>query len=323
MKYLFLSLLILAEFTSFSQKLISLSLQSPPATAGIFGEGSISTFMNERDFALSPDGKEIYFTISTPKSTLQTIVYCKKLREGEWSTPEVTSFAGNFSDLEPAFSADGETLYFSSNRPIEGKETKDFDIWRVKRVGNGWGKPENLGFPINTKADEFYPSIAKNGNLYFTAQYAVGIGKEDIYVASFVNGQYQKPVVLDSAINSKMYEFNAFVSPNEDYILFTSYGRKDDSGGGDLYISLKDKNGNWKAAINLKDLNSAQLDYCPFVSGDGKTLFFTSERHQLPTSFPSESATYRSIKQSYDLPLNGTGNVYWVDFSMIKRQLQE
>ncbi|MBI3221277.1 MAG: PD40 domain-containing protein [Bacteroidetes bacterium] len=323
MKYHFLFVLILIGQTSFSQKTISLSLQSPPATPRLFAEGSISTPINERDFALSPDGKEIYFTISTPKSTLQTIVYCKKLKEGEWTSPEVTSFAGKFSDLEPAFSADGQTLYFSSNRPIEGNETKDFDIWRVKREGNAWGKPENLGMLINTKADEFYPSIAKSGNLYFTAQYNGSVGKEDIYVASFMNGQYQKPVVMDTAINSKMYEFNAFVSPDEDYILFTSYGRKDDSGGGDLYMSVKDKNASWKAAVNLKDLNSAQLDYCPFVSADGKVLFFTSERHQLPTSFPSAKATYQSIRESYSRPLNGVGNIYWVDFVSIISRLRK
>jgi Tol biopolymer transport system component len=204
MKYQYLVLLILVGQISFSQKAISLSLKLPPATPCIFAEGSISTAINERDFALSPDGKEIYFTISTPKSTLQTIVYCKKLKEGEWTPPEVTSFAGKFSDLEPAFSSDGQTLYFSSNRPIEGNESKDFDIWRVKREGNAWGKPENLGVLINTKADEFYPSITKGGNLYFTAQYNDGVGKEDIYVAPCVNGLYQKPVVLDTAINSKI-----------------------------------------------------------------------------------------------------------------------
>lgn len=192
----------------------------------MFGEGLISTVINERDFALSPDGRELYYTISTPKSTFQTIVVSRKINENEWTKPEVVSFAGEFSDLEPALSADGNTLYFSSNRPLTGSKPKDFDIWKVTRSGKEWGKPENIGAIINTDGDEFYPSIAKNGNLYFTAAYPGGIGKEDIYLSKLTGSSYQNPSVLDTAVNSQSYEFNAFVSPLEDYILFTSYGRK-------------------------------------------------------------------------------------------------
>ncbi len=292
----------------------NLSFNSPPLTPTIFGSSFLSTHMNERDFSVTPDGSEIYFTISTPKSSFQTIVFCKKIKEGAWTTPEVVSFAGEFSDLEPAFSADGQTLYFASNRPTTGTTPKDFDIWSVARVGSGWGEPKNMGTIINTEADEFYPSITKSGNLYYTAAYKGGPGREDIYVSTFSNNTYQQPVALDTAVNTKLYEFNAFVSPDEDYILFTSYGRMDDAGAGDLYMSVKDASGKWKTAKNLKELNSKQLDYCPFVSQDGKVLFFTSERHQLPSSFKNTKATYKNILELSSNPLNGTGNIYWIDF---------
>ncbi len=297
-----------------------ISFAMPPNDVSLLAPGFLSTAMNERDFALSPDGTEIYFTISTPKSTFQTIVFCRKVKEG-WSKPEVAPFAGFFTDLEPAFSADGNTLYFASNRPLQGNAPKDFDIWKVIREGNTWGRPENLGTTVNTDTDEFYPSVAKNGNLYFTATYAGGPGREDIYVSRLQQNKYQKPVALDTTVNTKFYEFNAFVSPNEDYILFTSYGRKDDSGGGDLYISIKDQNGKWKPSQNLKQLNSKQLDYCPFVSPDGKSLFFTSDRHQLPTSFSAQT-DYRTISQLKDQPLNGNGNLYWVSFQLIMNSLK-
>jgi Tol biopolymer transport system component len=230
-------------------------------------------------------------------------------------------FAGKYSDLEPAFSVDGNTLYFASNRPLSGNAIKDFDIWKVTRTNNKWGEPENLGATINTASDEFYPSVAKNGNLYFTATYAGGPGREDIYMSKLHQNQYQKPIALDSGVNTKFYEFNPFVSPEEDYIIFTSYGRKDDIGGGDLYISLKDEHGNWKPAKHLSQINSKQLDYCPFVSADGKSLFFTSERHQLPTSFPTNT-NYQTIFESKDKPLNGTGNIYWVNFQSLLSSLK-
>lgn len=314
MKYF--SFLLFISLASNAQKTFLLELKSPPPTPVLLAEGSISSHINERDFALSPDGNEIYYTISTPKSSFQTIVFSKKQKDNKWSAPEVATFAGTYSDLEPAFSADGNALYFSSNRPVTGKASKDFDIWKVTRTDRGWSEPQNLGAPVNTEADEFYPSITASGNLYFTAAYKGGVGKEDIYVSSFVNRQYQKPVVLDTAVNSKLWEFNAFVSPDERFILFTSYGRKDDSGGGDLYISVKDNSGKWKPAQNLKELNSKQLDYCPFVSPDGKILFFTSERHLLPSTF-SARASYKDIANSISQPLNGTGNIYWMDFHQL------
>lgn len=287
---------------------------TPPQELSIFGEGTISTSINERDFALSPDGNEIYYTISTPRSTFQTIVYSKRSAKGEWSAPEIAPFAGEYSDLEPAFSADGNTLYFASNRPTTGTEPKDFDLWKVTRANNGWSKPENLGAVINTAVDEFYPSIARNGSLYYTAAYKDGPGREDIYVALWKDNQYQKPVPLDTMVNSKFYEFNAFVDPDEKYILFTSYGRKDDMGGGDLYISVKDTNGKWRPAQNLKEINSRQLDYCPFVSPDRKILFITSERHQLPVSFSGHRASVQKIRDISQGAQNGTGNIYWIDF---------
>src|ERR1041385_7018826 len=188
---------------------------SPPEKITMLGEGTISTATNERDFALSPSGNEIFYTISTPRSSFQTIVFTRKLPNGEWTTPEVAPFAGEYSDLEPVFSHDGHTLYFSSNRPLNGTEPKDFDVWKVTRTAGGWSKPENLGPVVNTEADEFYPSIARNGNIYFTAAYPGGPGREDIYVSEFKNNQYQKPVALDTMVNSKFYEFNAFVDPNE------------------------------------------------------------------------------------------------------------
>jgi hypothetical protein len=316
MKSIFSFAFVLMATLSIAQKNVLPAFNSPPKEVTLFGEDFISTHLNERDFAISPDGSEIYYTISTPKSTFQTIVSSKKNKQGQWSAPEIVSFAGEFSDLEPVFSTDGQALYFASNRPTTGTTPKDFDIWKVKRGDTGWGTPENLGSDINTEGDEFYPAITKSGNLYFTAAYKNGPGREDIYVSEFRNGEFGKPSALDSAVNTKFYEFNAFVDQDEKYILFTSYGRKDDMGGGDLYLSVKDTQGTWQPAKNLKSINSKQLDYCPYLTTDGRALFFTSERHQLPTNF-SKKATYKDVVNSNSNTINGTGNIYWIDFQKV------
>ena len=106
----------------------------------------------------------------------------------------------------------------------------------------------------------------------------------------FKNGKYEDPVRLPEAVNSKGYDFNAFVDPDESFILFSSYKRTDDLGGGDLYYSLR-RNGSWLPAVHFgKEINSSALDYSPFVSADKRYFFFTSKRQLVKFPF-TESKT--------------------------------
>lgn len=308
-----LSCLICFFNLAFCQRTIDLS--HPPQSPELFAENFISTSMYERDIAISPDGTEIFYTTMIPFSNFQTLIYTRKIKN-TWSKPKVISFSGKYSDLEPVFSSDGKKLFFVSNRPLEGDNIKDFDIWYVERNNSGWSDPKNIGAPVNTSADEFYPSIAGNGNLYYTAQYKGGVGREDIYVSKWENSKYATPIVLDTMINSNFFEFNAFVSPDEKFIIFSSQGRKDEKGRGDLYISVKDENNKWKQAKNLTTLNSERLDYCPFVSFDKKIFFFTSESHSLKRSF-EKPILYNDLIQSVRQTRNGGGNIYWVDFKVL------
>jgi len=315
LKNLGLILMTTVSLNSYSQSVIK--FENPPLKPALFGGNLINSSSSERDFALSPDGNEIFYTLQSPlQGSFQTILYRTKNSKGIWSTAEVAPFAGNYSDLEPVFTQDGKGLFFCSNRPISGTDVKDFDIWYVEKVNSKWGKPKNLGKPVNTDKDEFYPSVGSTGNLYFTATYKNGIGKEDIYMARFNNGKYEDPVALDSAVNSKTYEFNAFVSPDESFIIFSSFGRKDDLGGGDLYMSVKGVKGEWQPAKHLSILNTNRIDYCPFVSNDKKILFFTSERTELQNHFEKQ-VSYAELNKLYNSPLNGKGNIYWVSFEEI------
>jgi Tol biopolymer transport system component len=311
-----LFILFLASLSVSAQQ--QLRFDQPPVSPEIVATNMISTGLSERDFALSPDGKEIFYTLQSPQQgMIQTILQIKKQANGRWSKPEVAPFAGKYSDLEPAFTADGKKLFFASNRPVSGTEIKDFDIWVVEKENGKWGEPKNVGTPVNTAADEFYPSITKSGNLYFTAAYKNAVGKEDIYLAKWENGKYSEPAPMDTAVNSKMYEFNAFVSPDEDFIIFTAYGRKDDKGRGDLYMSIKDASGKWQPAKNLVSLNSEKPDYCPFVSFDKKILFFTSERMSLKNSYPDKPVKVDELIKSFTSVQNGGGDIYWVSFEKV------
>ena len=257
--------------------LLGMFLSEPMVSQQLL-DTQINTTGYERDLAISPDGREVFFTRQGTDWKEQTIWQLTKQADGSWSGAKPAPFSGVYRDLEPFFAPDGKRLYFASARPKPDREGTDVDIWMVERLAGGWSEPIHLGPTINSEKDEYYPSVTRDGHLYFTSEREGGPGKEDIYRAEYFNGSWLTARPLDTGVNSAYYEFNAYVSPDESLLIFTSYGRWDDTGRGDLYISKRNTDGSWSPAKNLKAANSTDLDYCPFVSPDGKTLYYTSEK---------------------------------------------
>jgi Tol biopolymer transport system component len=86
-------------------------------------------------------------------------------------------------------------------------------------------------------------------------------------------------VNLGDAINSEKNDWDAYVAPDESYIIFSSQERADTIGGQDLYISYRKEDGTWTPAKNMGPrVNSESGEICPSMSLDGKTFFFTSRR---------------------------------------------
>ncbi len=278
---------------------------TPSSGAELFGSGIISTSLKERDITISPDGTEIYFTVF--KNGFDGNIYFVKLENGEWSLPEVAPFSGNKEDLEPAFAPDGNKLFFASKR-----SSGNYDIWYVQRENGGaWSQPISVGSPVNTTANEFYPSIANDGSLYYTAKYSHGVGGEDIWYAKYDNGSFQNPVALQN-VNGTTDEFNAFVDPDEQYIYFGSFGREDGRGGGDIYISRRQGN-SWSEPEHLgNQVNTDKLDYSPFVSPDGLFLFFTSERGQSREGASTNPFDLSAITNSLLKPGITGSDIYWL-----------
>ena len=252
--------------------------QTPPELgAKIFGTGVISTGMNERDAAFSPDGNEFYYSVW---QNGVGVIVCLEKNEGRWTQPEVAPFSGKYSDVEPFITSDGNKLYFASNRPLEGNEPKDYDIWYVEKNEDGkWGEAKILGSAINTAADEFYPSLTDNGDLYFTAGNDKAFGREDIFVSKFVDGVYQPYENLGDSVNSPRDEFNSFIAKDGSYLIYTTTGFGNGFGGGDLWAAFRKEDGSWSRPKNLGEgVNTNKLEYCPSITLDGKYLFFTSTR---------------------------------------------
>lgn len=289
----------------------SISAQTKPV---IFEPGKISTAAANRDMAISADGNELFYTIQFSQGLFSVIMHSVK-KNGVWGELEVASFSGKHSDLEPFFEPGGDRLYFSSNRALtDTGADKDFDIWYVTKVNGVWQNPKNIGAPVNTPNDEFYISVAKSGNMYFTS--GTDNRSDDIKVCRYVNGKYEAPVSLSDSVNSAGYEFNAFVDPDEQFMLYTAHRRPEGFGRGDLYISRKAATGEWGKGVNLFKLNSPYMDYCPFVTADKKYLYFTSDRptYDAPFKIPQDA---KAIKAMVNNAGNGQDDIYVVPFSEV------
>jgi hypothetical protein len=277
----------------------------------------LNNFNKTRDFTISNNQTEAYFTVQSPNEELSGIFKTIKVK-GEWKKATLVTFSGQFKDLEPFLSPDGLQLYFASNRPLLVSETKtkDFDIWVVERksITDKWSEPRNLGAPINSEHNEFYLSMVNSKNIYFTSDRPSAIGKDDIFISEWKNGKYQVAISMSSAINTESYEYNAYVAPDESFMLFGGYKRTDGLGSGDLYISYND-DGKWSLAKNMGDtINSKYMDYCPFVNWSTKTLYFTSKRSILKADKKLNSSEFLNEVNSYN---NGLSRVYKIDISTL------
>ncbi len=303
-------------FLQFVECSLSLADESSIAPE-LFGEGVISTGEYELNAAFSPDGNTFYFSKSAPDFSFWTLVE-SHLSDGKWTKPEILPFSGKYSDADPFVSPDGKQLFFISDRPADDTSTasKDLDIWVIDRLSDGWGKPNCLSSAINSAQAEWFPCVTSNGTLYFTAFRPDSKGSYDIYRSKFVNGAYLEPENLGDSINSKFFEIEAYVPPDESYIIFCSYNRLDGLGNSDMYISFNN-NGIWTTARHLEaPINSSGEDRHMTVSPDGKYLVFTSTRQGWDTPL-EHKLTYSDYQKKLTSIYNGLGNIFRIDMNAV------
>jgi ankyrin repeat protein/L-ascorbate metabolism protein UlaG (beta-lactamase superfamily) len=248
----------------------------PGATPALFAPGVVSTEKSELNSVFTPDGREFYFTIQKAQGSW-TIMVMK--REGNlWSSPRTASFSGSHSDVDLFIAPDGKKLFFCSNRPRSGKAEaqKNYDIWVVERKGGGWSEPANLGAPVNSDQDEFFPSLTRDGTLYFQSRRPESGGGAHIYRARLEEGAYRRVEKLDATINCEPFIGDTLVAPDESWVVF-SVSRPSGFGRGDLHVSFRKNDHSWTEPLNLGSaINTQANENCPILSPDGKYLFYTS-----------------------------------------------
>jgi outer membrane protein OmpA-like peptidoglycan-associated protein len=149
--------------------------------------GPVNTAGWESQPSISADGRTLYFVSTRQGGYGGYDIWSSELNtDGTWSSPvnlgpEINT---SYDEQSPFIHPDNESLYFSSNG-WPGMGNKDLFLSRKAYSGEkqtGWQKPENLGFPINTFAEESGLSISSNGKLaFFSSNQKEGFGKLDIY----------------------------------------------------------------------------------------------------------------------------------------------
>jgi Tol biopolymer transport system component len=254
--------------------------QSPPGlTPEIFAPGIVNTeAKNHSAVAISLDGDEIYWSqFSYIGDMRQERIWFTKTEDGAWIRPRVAPFSGEYRDGQPVFSPDGARLYFSSLRPREGEtEAGDANIWFMTRAGQKWNGPFCLKQAINSEDQEWFPSVARNGNLYFARNYRESSTSWDIYCSRYVDDRYLKSQRLGDAVNSVFCDATPFIDPDEKYLIFFSERPDGVFESGRLHTSFRRDDGTWAPAKKIGlTFNSVPTRF-PSMTLDGKYFFFTS-----------------------------------------------
>lgn len=293
-----------------------LGQDAPGSSPQLFAPGIVSTGMFTRDIAINPDGTEIYFCVAVGNYSVTAILFTRQM-EGRWSVPEVMpqmDLPGSMN-LEPCISPDGQSFFFFSDRPdtVAGESVGEEDIWIMDREGDSWGPPRNLGPPVNSDDPEFFPSVTNDRTLYFTRGKR-GERVEKIYRSRFVDGRYTEPEELPAQVNCGTTRFNAFIAPDESYIIVPAVGREDSRGGVDYFVVFRDSADRWSEPVNLGPLVNTEgsQEFSPFVSRDGRYFFFMSARKPTPDQMPAR-ITYRWLQELQNHPENGLPSIYWMD----------
>jgi len=171
----------------------------------------INTKFWESQPCFSSDGRTLYFVSDRPGGYGNSDIWKSKLQDnGRWSEPENIGDSVNtkYDEASPFIHYDNKTLYFSSNGH-SGLGQQDLFISRLNENGR-WGKPQNLGYPINTFNDETGLFVSREGNNAFYASDRNEATGKDLYTFELpddvrpVKVNIVKGVVVDSKSNIKL-----------------------------------------------------------------------------------------------------------------------
>jgi tetratricopeptide (TPR) repeat protein len=220
--------------------------------------------------------------------------------------PEVNS---EFPDYYPWVTMDESAIFFTSRRKgghttmVESDGYYSSDIFMCVAVDGKWEKAKNLpGAGINTALDEEVVGIRPDGlELIIYVDHIKDYG--DLYASVKKGASYGKPEKYNANVNGEE-EFSGSITEDDQTLFFVRKG-KEGLGGNDIYMCKRLPNGQWAMPQNLgPNINTKYNEDFPYLSMDGKTLYFASEGHSSMGGFDIFKATWDVENNTWSKPIN-------------------
>jgi outer membrane protein OmpA-like peptidoglycan-associated protein len=222
-----------------------------------------------------------------------------------------------YSEHSPVISSDDKTLIFTTRAnptDIPGLDAKSRSktaadgeyyegIVETHRIdADNWEKPRSLSTALNSKGHDASDQLFDNDTkllMYRSDE------DGDVFIASKQNGgDWGAPTKLNSNINSKSYEGDAYITP-DGLTLYFSTAKYSEDGNLDLYYSTRTSGGDWGAAKSLgSGINTKYDEDSPYISRDGRTLYFSSRGHNTMGDYDIFQSKYDSIGHKWGRPEN-------------------
>jgi len=257
----------------------------------------INTMWAEGELSFAEDGTMVYCSARedmavAPGDPKDLYIATFNKETGGWNTPVNMGIPINQppatgddplrlgDDREPWITADGNTIYFKSDRLATTSPRNMNDLFVTNKENGAWSEPELVGFPISTNAgNEHCPAILQDGQtLCFASSREGGFGGSDIYCSQKDgNGNWQEPINQGSNINTASEEFH-FTQDSSGMVYFTS-DRPGGFGGMDLWGAMQQGPNAWGPAQNLgPQVNTAGADMCPALPPGTDSFSWFSSR---------------------------------------------
>ncbi|WP_254514266.1 hypothetical protein [Aquimarina sp. EL_43] len=226
--------------------------QKPPGlTPEVFAPGIVSTEHRDLSAFFTPDMKEFYFTRKDVKSKKWSLIVFK-FENNRWREFVVGPRVGR-----PIVAPNGKIMHLGSKY--------------MERTETGWSEVKSLGPMFDREDWGIMRLSASTKGTYVFDDYK---NNDVIRMSTIKGGKRQKPKLLGKEINTGKWTAHPFIAPDESYLIWDS--EKDNGyGDSDLYISFRQQDGSWGAAINMGDkINTSSWESGGYVTPDGKYFFF-------------------------------------------------
>lgn len=263
---------------------------------------AIDTYSKYKALAEDNDKKGVEFAdkqieaCQIAKEFMENPVQFEKTNLG----PIINNSSSNFKAV---VSGDGNTILYMNELPFYNA------VYYSKKVNNEWSEPVNITPEIQSDGNQYVCSVSFDGTqLYLSREDNFD---SDIYFSKLVEGRWTKSVPLDNNINTKYWESHASISRDGKTLYFTS-NRKGGVGEMDIYKSELDDKGQWGEAINLgNNINTILNEDTPFITENGKSLYFSSQAHKGMGGYDIfvshlDSAGVWSTPENLGYPINTT-----------------